>query len=47
MKKLLILVYSSFFNLCTTETEKMWTDFTEGFQHNSDRKPVKVANGYT
>ncbi len=44
MKKLLIF---HFFNRCTAETEEMWTDFTEGFQHNSDRKPVKVANGYT
>ena len=48
MKKLLISVCTALFlTACTAETEEMWTDFTEGFRHNPERKPTRVAQGYS
>lgn len=48
MKKLLILLcFPLFLTACTSETQAMWEDFTEGFKHDPERVPAKVAQGYS
>ena len=48
MKKLLLLLLSLLFlTSCTHETQALWEDFTEGFNHDPEREPVKVVKGYS